>query len=81
MILDDIQVQQSSPPERLNNSIKNIIWALGLQGVVVCLANRKSDGFNSHKVHEEEVMKKIGKVFLLEKASQGSKVRFKLQVV
>lgn len=51
MILDDIQVQQSSPPERLNNSIKNIIWALGLQGVVTCFANKKSGGFNSHKVH------------------------------
>ena len=27
------------------------IWGLGLQGVVVCLASRKSDGFNSHKFH------------------------------
>ena len=26
-------------------------WALGLQGVVTCLAHRKTDEFNSHKVH------------------------------
>lgn len=26
-------------------------WASGLQGVVICPANRKSDGFDSHEVH------------------------------
>ena len=30
-------------------------WALGLQGVVTCFANRKTDGFDSHKVHQWDI--------------------------
>ena len=30
---------------------KLLLWGLGLQGVVVCFANRKSDGFDSRMLH------------------------------
>ena len=28
---------------------------MGLQGVVTCFANRKTDGFDSHKVHQWDI--------------------------
>ena len=34
-------------------NIAAFIWALGLHGVVTALAMRKSDGFDSHKVHQK----------------------------
>ena len=32
-------------------SERNPLWGLGLQGVVTCLASRKTGGFDSHKFH------------------------------
>ena len=42
---------QCGVAERSLNTGLSQTWGMGLHGVVVCLASRISDGFNSHILH------------------------------